>query len=103
MLHKMPEAFDAEAAGDTDAVIQYQISQPVYQVVRDGSLEVHDGQAEAPDLVVKISDDNLVKLFRGELNPMSAFMSGKIKVTGNMMLAQRLVGFVNREELTRLA
>lgn len=103
MLHKMPAAFDAEAAGDTEAVIQYQISQPVYQVVRSGSLEVHDGQAEDPDLVVQISDDNLVKLFKGDLNPMTAFMTGKITVSGDMTLAQRLVSFVDRRELARLA
>ncbi len=103
MLHKMPAAFDAEAAGDTDAVIQYQISKPVYQVVRDGSLEVHDGLADDPDLVIKISDDNLVKLFRGDLNPMNAFMTGKIRVSGDMTLAQRLVAFVDRERLASLA
>ena len=103
MLHKMPKAFDAQAAGDTEAVIQYQISQPVYHVVRNGELEVHDGQAEDPDLVVKISDDNLVKLFKGKLNPMTAFMTGKIKVSGDMTLAQRLVAFVDRRRLAELA
>ena len=103
MLHKMPQAFNAEAAGDTEAVIQYQISQPVYHVVRDGALEVHDGQADDPDLEVKISDDNLVKLFRGDLNPMTAFMTGKIKVSGDMTLAQRLVAFVDRQQLAKLA
>ena len=103
MLHKMPAAFDAQAAGDTEAVIQYQISEPVYHVVRDGSLEVHDGQADDPDLVVDISDENLVKLFRGDLNPMSAFMTGKIKVSGDMTLAQRLVAFVDRGQLANLA
>ena len=103
LLHKMPAAFDAQAAGDTEAVIQYQISQPVYHVVRNGTMAVHDGQAESPDVVVKVSDDNLVKLFRGDLNPMTAFMSGKVKVSGDMTLAQRLVGLVDRDRLSSLA
>jgi putative sterol carrier protein len=103
VLHKMTEAFDADAAGDTEAVIQYQLSEPVYHVVRDGTLRVHDGQADDPDLTVKISDDNLVKLFRGDLNPMTAFMTGKIRVSGDMTLAQRLVAFVDRERLASLA
>lgn len=102
MLHQMPRAFDAGAAGDTEATIQYQISQPVYHVVSRGELEVHDGEAPDPDLTVKISDDDLVKLFRGELNPMTAFMTGKIRVSGDMTLAQQLVAFVDRERLEAL-
>lgn len=103
MLHKMTHAFDAEAAGDTRAVIQYQISEPVYHVVSNGELVAHDGEAEDPDLTVKISDNDLVKLFRGELNPMTAFMTGKIRVSGDMTLAQRLVTFVDRTQLASMA
>lgn len=103
LLHKMPSVFDAHAAGDTEAVIQYQISKPVYHVVRNGTMEAHDGQADDPDVTVKISDENLVRLFRGDLNPMSAFMTGKVKVSGDMTLAQRLVGLVDRQRLETLA
>lgn len=103
LLHKMPEAFDAEAAGDTDAIVQYDISRPVYQVVRGGEVQVYDGRADDPDLTVQIADDDLVRLFRGQLNPMLAFMNGKIRVQGDMTLAQRLVGFVDRERLAKLA
>ena len=102
MLHQMPHAFDAKAAGDTEAVIQYQISQPVYQVVSDGELIVHDGEADDPDLTVVISDEDLVKLFKGDLNPMTAFRTGKIKVSGDMTLAQRLVAFVDRQQLATM-
>lgn len=103
LLHRMPSALDPEAAEGTEAVIQYEISDPTYQVLHDGQLTVHDGRAENPDLTVVISDENLVKLFRGELNPMSAFMTGKLKVNGDVVLAQRLVGLVEREKLTTLA
>lgn len=103
LLQQMPEVLDPEAAAGTDAVIQYEISDPTYQVLRDGQLTVHDGRADEPDLTVAISDENLVQLFRGELNAMSAFMTGKIKVTGDLSLAQRLVGLVDREKLLQLA
>jgi putative sterol carrier protein len=39
---------------------------------------------------------------KGELNPMSAFMTGKLKVDGNVMLAQRLVSHVDRSSLADL-
>jgi putative sterol carrier protein len=103
LLRMMPGALDPRAAAGTDAVIQYDISDPTYQVLKDGRLTVHDGRAEAPDLAVSISDENLVRLFRGELNPVTAFMTGKLKVQGDMGLAQNLVGFVDREKLLQSA
>ena len=103
MLLKMPEAIIEEAVGDTSAVIQYELSEPMYQVLEAGELSVFEGRAENPDLTVTMSDDDLVRLFRGQLNGMSAFMSGKIKINGNMMLAQQLVGFVDQRRMTELA
>ncbi|XP_036357244.1 peroxisomal multifunctional enzyme type 2 isoform X1 [Octopus sinensis] len=35
-------------------------------------------------------DDVLLQLFRREINPQKAFFSGKLKVSGNMLLSQRL-------------
>lgn len=102
-LERMPDLLDLEAAGDTRAVIQYDISEPVYQVLADGQLTSHEGLAEAPDLIITMADDDLVRLFTGELNGMTAFMTGKVKLQGDMMLAQRLVGFVDREKLGNLA
>ncbi len=99
LLARMPELIDADKVADTEAVIQYDISEPTYQVLKGGALTVHQGQAENPDLTIQISDDNLVKLFRGELNPMTAFMTGKLKVKGNVVLAQKLVGMVDREKI----
>jgi putative sterol carrier protein len=101
-LKRMPALLDPEAAGETQAVIQYEISEPVYQVLEQGQLTVHDGQADAPDLIITMADEDLVKLFTGELNGMTAFMSGKVKLQGDMMLAQRLVGFVDREKMQSL-
>lgn len=103
LLNRMPELLDAEAAAGTEAVIQYSISEPVYQVLTAGTLEVFEGEAAEPDLVIEISDDDLVKLFRGELNAMSAFMMGQIKLRGDMFLAQKLVGFLDRDKLQALA
>lgn len=103
LLHQMPAVLDPRAAAGTEAVIQYEISDPTYQVLKSGQLTVHEGRAEKPDLTVVISDENLLSLFRGELNAMSAFMTGKIKVKGDVGLAQRLVGFVDREKLVQLA
>lgn len=95
MIVHMPKAFVPEAAGDTSAVVQYDISEPMYTVIENGTLTVHEGVAENPTITMTIEDDNLVKLFKGELNPMTAFMTGKLKLKGDMMFAQKLAGMMD--------
>lgn len=103
MLRRMPEVLDHDAASDLDAVIQYEVDEPVFHVLENGELTIHEGRADAPDLVVRISDEDLVSLFRGGLNPLTAFMTGKVKVEGDMQLASRLVGLVDRDRLAEVS
>jgi putative sterol carrier protein len=103
LVYKLPEAFRPDVAGDTQATVQYELSEPMYSVVQDGNMEVYEGRAENPDVTVTMSDEDFIALMKGELNGMAAFMSGKLKVSGDMMLAQRLVSFVDAEKLDSLA
>jgi putative sterol carrier protein len=99
MLKMMPQVFNSQAAANVNAVIQYDISEPIYHVIKNGTVEVHEGQADNPNVTITVSDSDLVKLLKGELNGMTAFMSGKLKLKGDMMLAQRLASFVDRNKL----
>lgn len=44
----------------------------------------------AADCTIRISEEDFAALLKGELNPMGAFMSGKIKVDGDMSVALKL-------------
>jgi putative sterol carrier protein len=44
----------------------------------------------AADVTLSMSMDNFQKLLDGDLNPQMAFMTGKLKVTGDMSLAMKL-------------
>jgi sterol carrier protein 2 len=59
-----------------------------------GSLKEGDGTA---DCTISIKDDDFVALMGGKLNPQSAFMQGKLKIKGNMMLAQKLGALVGKK------
>lgn len=42
------------------------------------------------DCTINVSIDDFLGLMNGSLNPMTAFMSGKIKVKGDMSIAMKL-------------
>ena len=71
LLQRMPEVFDEEAAGDTHATVQYNLTEPMYQVLDNGTLQVYEGSAENPDLIITMSDEDMLELFRGNLNGMT--------------------------------
>jgi len=48
------------------------------------------GSGAKADVTIKVTDDDLILLTEGKLNPMQAFMQGKIKVSGQIGLAQKL-------------
>ncbi|MEL7118121.1 MAG: SCP2 sterol-binding domain-containing protein [Bacteroidota bacterium] len=54
---------------------------------------VHTDNQQA-DCTIKVSKDNLVKVMNGSLNPMMAFMTGKVKVDGDMSVAMKLQNLV---------
>lgn len=52
---------------------------------------VHEGKPKGkPDLVISVSDNDMVAMANGSLNSQQAFMQGKLKVQGNMGLAMKL-------------
>jgi putative sterol carrier protein len=53
-----------------------------------GSLVV--GASPKPDITIAVSDQDFQDMAAGKLNGQKAFMSGKIKVKGKMMLATKL-------------
>jgi putative sterol carrier protein len=49
---------------------------------------------DVPDTTLTISPENLVKLAEGKLAPTLAFMTGKLKVAGNMGVAMKLANML---------
>lgn len=100
LLKKLPAAFNADAASGTDATLQFNISQPMHAIIKNGACTVGEGAASSPDVTITMEDDDLVALFKGELNGMTAFMTGKLQLEGDLMLAQRLGSLFSSDKLS---
>ena len=99
LIKKLPAAFDAAGSGGAECTIQFNISSPMHIVIKNGACTASDGPAPSADLTITMEDDDLVSLFKGELNGMTAFMTGKLQLEGDLMLAQRLTTFFKPEKL----
>jgi putative sterol carrier protein len=57
--------------------------------VADGAVDVTEGAGEG-DCTISTSEENFMKIVRGEQNPTTAYMSGKLKLKGDMGAAMKL-------------
>jgi putative sterol carrier protein len=57
--------------------------------VDNGSVAVREGEEDA-DATIEASEETFMKIVNGEQNPTSAFMTGKLKVRGDLGQAMKL-------------
>ncbi|CAJ1424979.1 unnamed protein product [Effrenium voratum] len=57
--------------------------------LKNGSGSAKKGEDTA-DCTITMKDDDFMAMAEGKLDGMQAFMGGKLKIKGNMMLAQKL-------------
>ena len=101
LFNSMPGRLQVDKAAGVNMSILFDLSGDgggQYLVdLKDGKLNVAEGvPAAAPSATVKMAADDFKAMSTGSLNPMMAFMTGKIKVDGDLnsvMKFQSLVGF----------
>jgi len=100
MIEAMPAAFVPEKAGNAKALIQFNLTGDgggQWAVdVADGTCEVRQETIPQPDLTVTMGANDFVALYQNKLDPIQAFMGGKIKVSGNVGLMMQLLQWFRR-------
>lgn len=56
----------------------------------DGSAEVTEGEVEGADITLTATDEDWMKIVDGSLSGQTAFLTGKLKIKGDMSLAMKL-------------
>jgi len=75
---EIPKRFNGAAAGDWKADILFRFE------TDDGAVNVGEGDIESPTATIRTQAATWVGMVTGTVNPMLAFMSGKLRVEGNM-------------------
>lgn len=94
VFETMPKVFNANAAQGMDAVFQFHITGGEAGdwnvAIKDGACQVAEGIHDAPSVSLTMADADWLAICNGELDGMTAFMSGKLKASGNIMMAQSI-------------
>jgi putative sterol carrier protein len=98
----LEQAFRPERAATVDKTIQFDFSGREAGtwtlVVNHGTVAYHEGAATNPGTTVTVDSDNWLAILKGTLNPMSAVLGGKLKLTGDMAVMMQFQTWFERTQ-----
>lgn len=101
LFANMAGQFNAEKAADINVTMQFTLSGENggqwYVQIADGKCDVHQGTASDPTATVMMDGDDYSDMVTGKLNPMTAFMSGKVKVDGDLGAVMKFQTLFNND------
>lgn len=89
-----------ENAGDAKATLQQVITggpdgeRRYWIKIEDGRIDMGPGEIAHPDATITQDYDTAAGMARSEVSPVSAFMTGRLKINGSMMLIMQLQGAI---------
>ena len=94
----MQAAFQPDKASGVDATVQWLIKdgdeeQPYALTIKDGQFSWEQGSAESPTVTLSTDRDSFTALMTGKAQGPTLYMSGKLRIQGDLMLAQRMGSF----------
>jgi len=95
----MAERLDPSKAQGINSTIQFDLSGDNggmwWLKIADSGAEIGEGAADGAKMTLKASAEDFVSMMTGGLNPMNAFMMGRIKIVGDTGLALKLMPLIN--------
>ena len=96
VFEQMPSRFKKEAAQGLNAVYQFDLSGEgggKWQVsINNDKCDIKEGAHSSPNVTISMAAQDYLDMVAGKLNPQMAFMSGKLRMSGDMGLALRFQG-----------
>ncbi len=95
---RVTEEADPAKIGNLNAAFQFELTGDnggtFHAVVADGKAEIVEAPSDNPNVTIIMDIEDFKKMMSGELNGTSAFMSGKLKIKGDMSLAMKLQSLI---------
>lgn len=89
----MPVCFLPNKAKGVNVCIQFNLSGPGggnwNVTIKDGKINVQKGKAARPTTTINSDAQYYIKLADGEVNPVWAYLRGKIKISGDIMIMKK--------------
>ncbi|MFT4762214.1 MAG: acyl-CoA dehydrogenase [Paraglaciecola sp.] len=80
----------AAAKAPIGKTLKFNMGGQILHIDGTGDTNKVSQEDQAADCTISVSQEDFIKLVTGKLNPMMAFMGGKIKVDGDMSVAMKL-------------
>ena len=100
IFEQMGEHFDADGAKGTDAIVDWKIldrpdgGYDHYEVVlENGTCTATDSPSQTARVTFKVPPVEFLRLVSGNVTGPALFMTGKLKIEGDLMFAARVQGF----------
>jgi putative sterol carrier protein len=94
LMSKIPGAFAKAGAAGPDAIAQFHFSGREagdwIVEIKSGVASVTQGTHPAPQVTLSADSDVCLQMFAGELDPLQAFLQGKVQFAGDLALAMKL-------------
>ncbi|MCV2402628.1 SCP2 sterol-binding domain-containing protein [Marinomonas sp. C2222] len=92
LFKAMVNRFDSNEAKSMDAVFQFELddSNNYFLLVQNSTCEIGYGEHDDPTVTLNMDFNTLKRIVEGDLDGMFAFMQGKIRADGDIMLATKL-------------
>lgn len=101
IIERMPGTFQADAAGDLEAVLQFNLTgdkgTDFYAEIKGGKCVAKEGKHPSPTTTFTADGQDWLDLTAGKADGMSLFMQGKLSVDGDMGLAMRLASLFKND------
>jgi putative sterol carrier protein len=97
----MEQRFQPDRAQGVDATVQFVITdesvEHAYAVkISNGTCQIEKGRADNPKVTLTTDIVSFSKLVAGQAQGPQLFMSGKLKVSGDLMFSARIMNFFDR-------
>jgi len=95
VAQEFPSYFIAECADTDGVVVGYEVSTPdgpqAFQIaIGRGRCRILDEHDASPDVRLRVALPDFLRLACGQLSATRAFITGRVKVTGSILIARRM-------------